>query len=189
MSTYAPTVEQAARVGTLLARLDDPRELQRIAGIGSKAGNGINRADLPSLATIRKYTVSIAPRAPKLAGKVWQKPGNRPANQIITAEEGDRIKALAKSGLTAPKIALHMDIHPTSIRYWAQRHGVKIKAAARRIFTPQMEARARELQSSGVHLNAASRALGINNAVLSGWEQRTGLRFVRVYSPKRAQAA
>lgn len=146
---------------------------------------GIVRANLPKPETIKRYTVSIARPAPDAAkGKLWQKPGNRPANQIITDEEGARIRELARQGLTAPKIATQVDIHPASIRCWAVRNGVIISAARRSIITPEMHKRALQMQASGTPLSHAAASLGINSAVLQGWEKRNGLTFVRIFAGK-----
>ena len=135
--SYHPTVEQAARVGTMLALLDDPRELARIAGIGSKEG-GLNRADLPSRKYIMSRTLYVRPGVggvskymDKMRGKRELKQEKRCFCARLTEAECMEINRLAALGWLTQPIADAIGVSRQAIVYYASTHGVTIRKLSR----------------------------------------------------------
>ena len=206
--SYHPTVEQAARVGTMLARLDDPRELARIAGIGEKQ-SGLNRADLPSREYIKSRTLYIRPGVGNVDKYLERQNEERRRELGLRYDEQtiQRIAELAASGMVAQDIAREIGATRPAIAALMHRYGISFRrmtpaeiarkgaeawsAASKRNakrLSDEQGAEVRRLAELGWMTNAIAEAVGTSKGAVRYYAEVHGLAIRKMTRAEVAKA-
>lgn len=101
-------------------------------------------------------------------------PGGRPP--IWTPEQDATLRSLAAQDLTVKQIAARMGLTPMQIAGYVSRHHIQTGGGPKQVWTPERDARMRELAAQGMTTTQIAADLGLASKTVKNHALKKGIR-------------